>query len=535
MGVMSASESAFESASESASGRVRKETGMQSKRAFCGLLWCVCAGGFAASGAETGGVLDVKVTTDTSIDCSSVQSIARDLYRNCKTDEEKAIATWYFVRRMLFHWPHVPTWDSLDLINSYGWGLCGYQSHTFCHICNAGGVKARVVHAPSHVVAEAWYDDAWHLYDCQVGWFAYRKDKSAVASGAEMKADNSIIVDAVKDGRASAPWFQCSDKHGVGLTTVNGHRPGGVPNTPTRRLIINLRRGETLTRIWGNEGRSWTKPGEEKWTSPRHTCTRQQTDANDPVNWPFWKPYAEIQRKEGEKVIYGVKRYFGNGRLEYEPDLSTEAFMDGLTGGGGMEGVKAKYQGGGGPNVHPAEAGKAGSLIFVVELPYVMVDAWVEGEAFRKSEADAFTIQVKGPGGDWQKVFEAEQSGRFEFKDVSVKAGAWAAKKYLVKLEMRGAAGAVDAGLERFKITTVFMNNMYALPYFAPGRNTIRVEAAEGTDLKKNALALEYAWEEEGVEKSLKKAVDKLPFECVVEVGGKEMPRMKFVRLSVAR
>ena len=84
------------------------------------------------------------------------------------------------------------------------------------------------------------------------------------------------------------------------------------------------------------------------------------------------------------------------------------------------------------------------------------------------------------------------------------------------------------------KITTVFMNNMYSLPHFVPGRNTIRVTAAEGADLKANRLALEYAWQEQGKDRTLTKTIDKLPFECTVEVGGKELPRMKHVRLSVA-
>ena len=41
--------------------------------------------------ATDAGITDVKVTTDRSIDCSSFQSIARDLFRDCKTDEAKAI------------------------------------------------------------------------------------------------------------------------------------------------------------------------------------------------------------------------------------------------------------------------------------------------------------------------------------------------------------------------------------------------------------------------------------------------------------
>ena len=78
------------------------------------------------------------------------------------------------------------------------------------------------------------------------------------------------------------------------------------------------------------------------------------------------------------------------------------------------------------------------------------------------------------------------------------------------------------------------MNNMYALPYFMPGKNVIKVTAGEGADLKSNKLKLEYVWEEEGKEKKLSLDIDKVPFEHAVEVGGKELPRMKYVKLTVA-
>jgi len=38
----------------------------------------------------------------------------------------------------------------------------------------------------------------------------------------------------------------------------------------------------------------------------------------------------------------------------------------------------------------------------------------------------------------------------------------------------------------------------------------------------------------EGKDKTLTKQIDKLPFECTVEVAGKELPRMKHLKMSVA-
>ncbi len=473
------------------------------------------------------GIADVKVTTDRSIDCSSFQSIARDLFRNCKTDEAKAIAAWYFVRRTHFHWPKIPNASSLDLLNSFGFGLCWHQSWAFGQICAAGGLKARTMHLKGHVMAEAWYDDAWHLFDCQVGWFAYRKDKSAVASCAEMRKDASIVRDAVRDGRTSKPFFQCRDDPRGGADYAKTARPGHTPKVPAGRLVINLRRGESITRTWGNEGKGWHPAGEKKWTSPRHTCLKQVIDANDPVNWPYWKPYAQVRRKEGDRVVYGVKRYFGNGRLVYAPDLSGDAFKDAVVKGG----VKNIRVGGG---LGPAKAGEPASVTFVVECPYVMVDAWLDLAAFRKTEQDVLAVQVKGTKGGWREMWQADKTGKLTLDKVSLKDAAWGAKRYFVRLEMKAAGDPAAVRLDKLAITSVFMNNFYALPHFVPGRNAVRVTAGEGADLAANPLTLEYVWEEAGVERTLRRRIDKLPFECVVNVAGKEMPRMKSVTLAVS-
>ena len=474
----------------------------------------------AAAAPAAAGLGDVKVTTDRSIDCSSIQTIARGLYRDGKSDQDKAIATWYFVRRMLFHWPHIPTWDSVDLINSYGFGLCGYQSTIYCQIATAGGLKARTMHPPHHVIAEVFYDGAWHMFDCQVGWFAYNR-AGKVASCAEMKADPTLITQAVEEARASKPFFQCRDNPRSGTNYAAGARTGRTPKVPTKRLVIHLRRGQSITRSWANEGKSWHKSGEKKWTHPHHGCTGQSIDANDPVNWPFWKPYAEA-RTVGDKVRYGKKRYFGNGRMVYEPDLAKGRYADALA-PGGLVNVK-----GGGP-IRPAEVGKPASVTLKIDLPYIGVDAWLDGTFVRKTDKDVLTIWAKGAKGGWKKVWTAAGTGKIQPQKVSLKDAAWFGHRYLLKVEMTG-----DVAVEKLQVTSVFMNNMYALPYFMPGRNVVRVTAGEGADLKANPLTLEYAWQEAGQDKTLTRTIDKLPFETTVNVAGKELPRMKSVTLSVA-
>jgi hypothetical protein len=487
----------------------------------------------ALAGAAQAGIVDLRLTTDRGVDCSSIQSIARDLYRDCKTDEEKAIATWYFVRRLHFHWPHIPTWDSIDLINSYGFALCGYQSTMFAQICTAGGLKARTMHPPKHVIAEAFYDNAWHMYDCQVGWFAYRRDKSAVASCDEMKADPTIVSEAVKDGRASQPFFQCRDNPGSGVNYAAGARTGITPSVPDKRLILNLRRGESIARVWGNEGKSWRQDGETKWVEPIHGCLYQSVDVNDPVNWPYWKPYAQIESRLEERVIYGVKRTYGNGRMLYEPNLATDAFLDGVV-KDETAGVKAAWQEKSGANLRPAEPGKPGAIVFVIDTPYVGVDAWIDAEGLRKNDGDVLAVSARAEKGKWQKVWTADKTGSARIENVSLKPMAWFGHRYYVRFEMQAAAKTSDVGFDRFKVTTVFMNNIYALPQLLPGRNTIRVATGGISDLKANALTIDYAWEEQGEAKALSRRIDTLPFEITVDVAGNDLPRMKHVTLSVA-
>ncbi len=507
-----------------------------------GILSAVVTGALLASLARAG-IADVKVTTDTSIDCSSVQTIARDLYRNCRTDQDKAIATWYFVRRMMFHWPHIPTWDTVDLINSYGIGLCGYQSKAFAEISQAGGIKARTLQMPGHVLAEAWYDGDWHFFDCQVGWFVYAKDKHTVASHDAIANDPSIVLDAIKDGRASEPFFQCragansSDSPADGVRYARTAKPDGAPKVPDSRLVINLRRGESITRTWSNEGHSWfqqDQPQPGKFVSLQHLCTAAAIDENDPVNWPYWKPYAVQTVNSQGKSRYAPKRVFGNGRMVYEPDLASDAFRDGLA-KDGLEGIKAKYQDKQGPNLHPAAAGQLGAVIFEIDCPYVAVDAWLDISGVRHDNdvAVVYARSDKDPRSDWKEIWRADGGNAFRAANLSLKDVAWQQHRYFVKIELHAARAARDVGIDTLKCTTVFINNMYALPYLMPGKNLVRVTAAEKPDTKHNPLTLKYVWQEQGKDKTLETRINKLPFETTVEVAGHEIPRMTSVTLAI--
>jgi len=82
--------------------------------------------------------------------------------------------------------------------------------------------------------------------------------------------------------------------------------------------------------------------------------------------------------------------------------------------------------------------------------------------------------------------------------------------------------------------TTVITNNRCDLPCLMPGKNTIGITAAGCADLARNKLTLEYAWLDGENEQSLVRTVERLPFAYTVGVQQRDVPKMKFVTLSVA-
>jgi hypothetical protein len=86
------------------------------------------------------------------------------------------------------------------------------------------------------------------------------------------------------------------------------------------------------------------------------------------------------------------------------------------------------------------------------------------------------------------------------------------------------------------RVKTTFMLNMYSLPYFTPGMNTVTVSAAKGGKLNDAKLLVAYDWAEGPgwkVEKSDVREFVSFPASYRVKVAGPGMPRMKRLVLKV--
>ena len=97
----------------------------------------------------------------------------------------------------------------------------------------------------------------------------------------------------------------------------------------------------------------------------------------------------------------------------------------------------------------------------------------------------------------------------------------------LRRLELSGKG----ASLSDLQLITVFQHNMYALPQLMLGKNRVRVAVANPEALEETRLLVEYAWDQDGKTRKLRRRVRKSPAEFVVEVPGKELPRMRYLSL----
>ncbi|MBX7257749.1 MAG: hypothetical protein K1Y02_15415 [Candidatus Hydrogenedentes bacterium] len=103
-------------------------------------------------------------------------------------------------------------WHTGSFWLSQGWGNCYYRSLAFVSLCRAAGLPARVVGLPNmdHVMAETYFDGAWHLLDPTYGFFYYTHDT--------YDGDGKILSlrDLRVSGNPLSPLFKVSDDIWIG-------------------------------------------------------------------------------------------------------------------------------------------------------------------------------------------------------------------------------------------------------------------------------------------------------------------------------
>lgn len=446
-------------------------------------------------------VEDPWVSTDRTVDCSSLESIIKGVIKEGMTEEEKSIAMYNFFRQRVYHYSNLPeSRDPLKTLNTIGHTLCGSQATCMKGLLAAAGIKARVVSHPGHTFYEAFYDDKWHGYDTFANFYVKtRGDKPNVASYEELAKDHSLVADAEKEGRANPNWVPCGDSP-MAFTDpikITDYTPSDYKYDVKK---LSLRNGEEIIRSWWPTGEPLKGSFKSSHKTLHHTCGSK--DRKNPYDlFKFWEPYG-IPNFGIVSISY---RHYFNGFLNFSPDLTSSVYKEALD---------------------------KKELVLPVDSPYYITGGVLYFKANNASEGDSIVVSVNGVNKKWENIVTANDKGERQYRvDLSQyisKSGA-GLHHYDLKFALSGSAQ-----LTKMYLRTVFQHNAMSAPHLMPGKNVVTVSTKTPDNVDHLTLTYRYkdapSW---GQMQVLEKKIDKSPYTFTVELPETEkLPQMHDLTLK---
>jgi len=238
-------------------------------------------------------VVNPRLTVNGQYDWYDVKSLAAEITRGCTTDEEKALAIWWWIRYRTYQ--RAPHDDDSALhpvraLNGYGYGICGHVAAWMKCLWTAAGLRARVQELAGHTVSEAYYNGAWHELDGNVKVFYLDHDNRTIASLATVEHDKGLIERTIHP-REMEPWF-------IG------------PDTPER----NAEFVQYITSYKDN----YEEHSYDQEIAKDYTMAMTLKPDEKFVRW--WTP--KLGKFEGRDARPEVPQVYANGQLIWEPDLA---------------------------------------------------------------------------------------------------------------------------------------------------------------------------------------------------------------------
>jgi hypothetical protein len=442
----------------------------------------------AAEGEAPATVSAIKVLPDKAPDCTSLKTIVESVTRGCRTNDEKAIAIYNFMRMTHYHraYPSEPGGiPVLKEINCYGWSLCGGLHAEQSALWREMGWEWRFVGWPGHTTVEAYYDGGWHYLDVFLKFYAWMPDprhpgkftiagEDDLASNPQVLLFDAFVTDPERKvlyargnefqllgERANwqAPAFLvCGDSLPDIATSLQKRNRVGPSDgwagmnhaTGSYSAEINLAPGFALTNTWDKAPGAWYWEGSQ--VEPCHTCGDKEI-RNSPEKGPLVEPYLGRD---------WTAESYANGQLDFRPDFSTAACLRSFS---NVENVKVENG-----SLVPAEAGKPACVTVPLQSPYIFTQAHGSGEGI-----EAFEISRDG-GKTW-KPAELADFGKSIAGQTRV----------LARITIRDR-------LRNLHLQATVQNNPFALPYLSPGKNTVTVSVADPKALGDNRLVVTYAY-----------------------------------------
>ncbi len=459
-------------------------------------------------------VENFKVTTDHSVDASSLESLVQGVIARAgaKTNDEKAAAIYDYLHQAIFHWayatePEPQSVGPLKLLNVYGWGLCGGQHTVLKALYETAGWECRYVgwSDPGHTTVEVKYDGRWHYFDVFLKCYFWSKDKSHIVSQEEIAADPSLVLDAVKEGRAARSHLCCGDTSegiisGVKSRKVAGDSKGWASVTWRDEGYsprLRLPSGSSLRLDWLPADKGYAVSG----SAPQHSCGNKDF-RSDPVLGPLVEHYGT--------------RNWSNGHFTYVPSFSNPGDVADIT----LTNAKAAAG-------KLAATGGRGTAIFRLPLPY----AWVSASVIAAFDGDGKLFVSPDGGKSWQPCVAGDISPM-----VKQKYDVW------LKAEFAGV-------LREFSVFALVEHNRGVLPYLVAGANKVTASCASAAAGTTATVIVGYQeatvanpakrqrWDGTGINYSEAKAVtrelDGKATDFDLTVAGNTPPKMLYIERSV--
>jgi hypothetical protein len=265
-----------------------------------------------------------------------------------KTDEQKALAAWYW--RNLHYWHGTEGaedyWgkgfgqggdtrsrDYWTGLFGHGYGLCGTTHSQWTPEMDRllGHGRGRALGVNGHNSFEVWLtggpygEGKWVLLDHDICTVVYNKDGTALLSEAEVMADLKNLGDQKFKPEKQHGWIVAGlhpqDAFGVYTKYSCAEYAAGYAGAPP---LVHLRRGETLRRIFEpglEDGKTFVYWGQNLNQGGIPGPARPQTWVNQPERM--------YQSKESSPYKDGRARY-ANAVYTYTPNFANGDYKEGV-------------------------------------------------------------------------------------------------------------------------------------------------------------------------------------------------------------
>ncbi|QDT42289.1 hypothetical protein Pan241w_23720 [Gimesia alba] len=199
-------------------------------------------------------------------DLTSQKAMLASILTPGMKEEEKALAIWKFLVDWRYHFTPAEQGDELHdpvkFLNVYGYGFCDDCATNFVVLARKAGLRSRVWGLSGHVVAEAFYDGKWHMFDPD-HQVVYRNSRGIIAGVEELAQHPELITKTPRDPIGS-PSQLIADLY---TSTNNNRASERQPKIKDSTLTPML---EPLDRV------------EFRFTAPEYVHQKNATDQSRP-------------------------------------------------------------------------------------------------------------------------------------------------------------------------------------------------------------------------------------------------------------